>query len=66
MIGKLARVTHPISPDTTGEVVVHIRGGTETFMAISDSDLARNAEVLVVAHVSARTVQVTPFNGGLS
>lgn len=65
MIGKLGRVTHPIGPGFTGEVVVHIRGGTETYMAVADSDLARNAEVLVVAHISARTVQVIPFNGGL-
>jgi hypothetical protein len=64
VIGKLATVTHPIGPDRPGEVVVHIRGGTEVYMAVSDTDLARNTEVLVVGHVSARTVQVTPFVGG--
>ncbi len=66
MVGKLGRVTHPIRPDRTGEVVVRIRGGTETYMAVSDTELARNAEVLVIAHISARTVQVTPFTSGSS
>lgn len=65
VIGKVATVTHPIRADHPGEVVLHIRGGTETYMAVSDTDLARNAQVLIVGHVSARTVQVTPFAGGL-
>lgn len=65
VVGKLATVSHPIQPDRPGEVVVHIRGGTETYMAVSDTDLPRNTQVLVIAHVSARTVQVTPFDGGV-
>ena len=64
VVGKLARVVHPIRPDQPGEVVLHIRGGTEIYMAVSDTELPRNAEVLVVGHLSARTVQVTPFVGG--
>lgn len=66
VVGKLGRVSHPIAPGTTGEVVLHIRGGTETYMAVADDDLARDTEVLVVAHLSARTVRVTPFAGALS
>jgi hypothetical protein len=64
VVGKLATVTHPIGPDRPGEVVLHIRGGTEVYMAVSDSELPRNTPVLVVGQVAARTVQVTPFLGG--
>ena len=54
-------MTHPIRAGKPGEVVVHIRGGTETYMAYSDTDLPEQAEVLVIAQRSARTVEVTPF-----
>jgi membrane protein implicated in regulation of membrane protease activity len=64
VVGKLASVTHPIAPDRPGEVVIHIRGGTEVYMAVSDTDLAKGAEVLVVGQQSARTVEVIPFVGG--
>lgn len=64
VVGKVATVTHPIQPDRPGEVVLHIRGGTETYIAVSDTEVPRNAQVLVIAHVSARTVQVTPFDRG--
>ncbi len=63
VVGKLATVTHPIRPGHPGEVVLRIRGGTEVYMAVSDDELPKNSEVLVVGHVSARTVQVTPFAG---
>jgi membrane protein implicated in regulation of membrane protease activity len=63
VVGRLARVTHPITQDHPGEVVLHIRGGTEIYMAVSDTDLARNTEVLVISQLSARTVEVTPFGG---
>ena len=66
VVGKVGTVSHPIRPGRPGEVVLHIRGGTETYMAVSDTELPRNAEVLVIGHVSARTVQVTPYPGGLS
>lgn len=66
VLGKVATVTHPIGPDRPGEVVIHIRGGTEVYMALSDTEVAKNTEVLVIGHVSARTVQVTPFVGGTS
>jgi hypothetical protein len=63
VVGKLATVTHAIAPDHPGEVVLHIRGGTEIYMAVSDTELPKNTEVVVIGHVSARTVQVTPFAG---
>jgi len=63
VVGKLARVTHPIAPGRVGEVVVHIRGGTEVYMAVADEELQTNDEVLVVGQKSARTVEVTAFLG---
>jgi membrane protein implicated in regulation of membrane protease activity len=61
VVGRMAVVTHPVSPDKPGEVVVHIRGGTETYMAYSDTDVPEQAKVLIVGQLSARTVEVTPF-----
>jgi membrane protein implicated in regulation of membrane protease activity len=61
VVGKLGTVTHPIHPGGTGEVVVRIRGGTETYMAVSDTPLEVDTEILVVSQRSARTVVVTPF-----
>jgi membrane protein implicated in regulation of membrane protease activity len=61
VVGKLGTVTHPIHPGRPGEVVIHIRGGTETYMAYSDTDLPEQAEVLVIGQRAARTVEVTPF-----
>jgi membrane protein implicated in regulation of membrane protease activity len=64
VVGKLGTVTHPIAPGKPGEILVHIRGGTEIFMAMSDTDLPEHSQVLVLRQVSARTVEVTPFIGG--
>jgi hypothetical protein len=64
VVGKVGTVTHAIGRDRPGEIVVHIRGGTEVYMAVCDTEVAKNTEVLVIGHVSARTVQVTPFVGG--
>jgi hypothetical protein len=61
VVGKLGIVTHAILPGKPGEIVVHIRGGTETYMAYSDTDVPEQAEVLVISRRSARTVEVTPF-----
>jgi hypothetical protein len=66
VVGKLGIVTHRILPGRAGEIVVHIRGGTETYMAYADAEdaeLAEQTEVLVIAQRSARTVEVTPFTG---
>ena len=61
VVGKLGTVTHPIRAERPGEVVIHIRGGTEVYMAVSDSDLDKGDEVLVIGKRSARTLEVTPF-----
>ncbi len=61
VVGKIGTVIHAIRAGRPGEIVVHIRGGTETYMAYCDTDLPEQAEVLVIAKRSARTVEVTPF-----
>jgi membrane protein implicated in regulation of membrane protease activity len=62
VVGKVGTVTHPIVGGRAGEVVVRIRGGTETFIAYADADLPAKSEVLVIKQRSARTVEVTPFD----
>jgi hypothetical protein len=46
--------------DGTGEVVVSVRGGSESFLAWSDEPLAKGAQVVVVDVRGPRTVQVVP------
>jgi membrane protein implicated in regulation of membrane protease activity len=63
IIGKLGTVTHAITPGRAGEIVVHIRGGTETYMAVADTEVPEETQVLVVGQRTARTVEVMPFIG---
>ena len=44
-----------------GEVLIRIRGGTESFLAWSDEPLAKGATVLVVESRGRRTVDVVPW-----
>jgi hypothetical protein len=44
-----------------GEVELHIRGGTEVFLAQSTGPLRRGQAVLVLAALSPRTVLVEPW-----
>src|SRR5580698_9065882 len=60
MVGRVGRVTLGITPDHPGEVIVAIRGGTETFAALSDEPIAKNARVVIIECLSGRTVTVTP------
>jgi hypothetical protein len=61
IVGKLGTVAHAITAGKPGEIIVHIRGGTETYIAYADVDIPRQSEVLVIGQRSARTVEVTPF-----
>ena len=45
-----------------GEVLVKIRGGTETFIAWSDEPLPKGVRVLVVESRGARTVHVVEWS----
>ncbi|HEY0453766.1 hypothetical protein [Actinophytocola sp.] len=50
-----------------GEVLVKIRGGSESYLAFSDEPLPKGATVLVIESCGARSVGVTrwsdPFTG---
>jgi hypothetical protein len=45
-----------------GEVLLQIRGGTETYIAWSPEPLARGSTVLVIESRGTRTVDVSPWN----
>jgi hypothetical protein len=45
-----------------GEVLLKIRGGSETYLAWSDEPLPKGATVLVVESRGTRMVDVTPWS----
>jgi hypothetical protein len=47
-----------------GEVVLRVRGGSETYLAWSEQPLPRGTAVLVVEARAARTLDVVPWSGG--
>ena len=61
LLGKVERVTVSIPANGPGEVLLPVRGGTETFAAWSDEPITRHSRVVVVEAISARSVFVTPF-----
>jgi hypothetical protein len=48
-------------PDHPGEVLVKIRGGSETFFAVSDEPLPVGAAVLIIESFGTRTVHVVEW-----
>jgi len=63
MLGKIGRVTGGIAPGHVGEVMVHVRGGTEAFHAYaSDASetIPSGTRVVVVEYFPPRTVIVSP------
>lgn len=46
-----------------GEVLVRVRGGTETFIAWSEHPIARGTTVLVIDFRGARAVDVMEWDG---
>lgn len=46
-----------------GEVLIKIRGGSETYLAWSDDPLPRGTSVLVVEARGARTLEVVALSG---
>jgi hypothetical protein len=63
MIGKEGQVTGTVSPDSVGEVMIPVRGGTEHFHAYaadSDRTILRGTRIVVVDYLPPRTVIVTP------
>ncbi len=60
LIGTIGQVTLAIIPGRPGEVLLPVRGGTESFSALCEEPVPKNARVVVVECVSGRTVMVTP------
>jgi hypothetical protein len=48
--------------DGPGEVLIRIRGGTETYRAFSESPIAKGESVLVIESRGLRTVDVVPWS----
>lgn len=49
-------------PNGPGEVLIKIRGGTETFLAWSEEPLPKGTAVLVIESRGARTVGVVEWS----
>lgn len=49
-----------------GEVLIKIRGGSETFLAWSDEPIAKGSPVLIVEERGARVVAVVAWNDPFS
>ncbi len=65
-VGRVARVVHPIPGGAEGghrcgEVVLRIRGGTESYRAFADQPLERGVTVLVLEQHPNRVLFVTPW-----
>ncbi len=60
--GLTGTLTSPIrGKGTLGEVLVAIRGGTESYIARSDEHIARGDTVLIIEVHSGRVVDVVPW-----
>lgn len=57
-VGAVGRVTVPIPADGPGEVLVAVRGGSESYAAWSAVAIGKDVRVLVVDSLSARSVLV--------
>jgi len=63
VVGKLGRVTADITPNHLGEVLIEVRAGTERFLARAadkEATIGKHTQVLVVASLGGRTVEVAP------
>jgi hypothetical protein len=61
-MGKIGRVTSTITAGRLGEVMISVRGGTESFNARAadvDETIALGSRVVVVEYFPPRTVIVT-------
>lgn len=62
--GYTGRVTGEVKPGSIGEVVIRIRGGSETFYAYALNEgetIPIGSNVLVVTYVPPREVHVVPW-----
>jgi hypothetical protein len=58
LLGSIGRVTVSIPANGPGEVLLSVRGGSESFAAWSDEPIRRHSRVVVVECMSARSVFV--------
>ena len=63
LIGKVGRVTGAIEPGKLGEVMIPIRGGSESYYAYSADQerIETGTRVVVIEHEAGRTVIVSPL-----
>jgi hypothetical protein len=61
LIGLVGHLTVSVPAHGPGEVVIAIRGGTESFAAWADEPIAKYTRVVVVEERSPRSVTVTPM-----
>jgi hypothetical protein len=64
MIAKVGRLTGAIEPGELGEVVLPVRGGTETFYAYAADPgeaIPEGTRVVVLEHEPPRTVVVSRY-----
>lgn len=64
VVGKTGRVTGRIGPDSLGEVMVAVRGGSEAFHAYNvdrSIEITTGTQILVLDYLPPRTVVVTPL-----
>jgi membrane protein implicated in regulation of membrane protease activity len=62
LVGKSATVTGKVGPGTTGEIAVHVRGGTESYFARPADGtevIDKGTQVVIVSAAAGRTVYVT-------
>jgi hypothetical protein len=58
LLGTVGLVTVAIPAAGPGEVLLPVRGGTETFAAWADEPIARHTRIMVVDTMPARSVLV--------
>jgi hypothetical protein len=58
LLGSIGRVTVSIPANGPGEVLLSVRGGSESFAAWSDEPIRRHSRIVVVECMSARSVVV--------
>ena len=64
LIGKVAQCTSAIEPGQMGEVMVPVRGGSETFYAYSsdaEESIPKGSRVLVLEQMAPRTITVSRY-----
>jgi hypothetical protein len=63
VIGEQGFVTTRIpGGEHPGEVQIHFRGGSESFIAYGTEEIGRGQQILVVGRRPGRGVDVTPFS----